>query len=334
MTAPWNKQDDQELTSLIKKAKRMTWLRNITISIVVTVVVGLAAIIGNSQFLNGIDGKAVWREHAILQIKGANLFESSREVRRGWLTLQVESHRYKVVEGVPVPWNTEKLEYSLGNDYRGISYGQNSISVPNPHMQSNQFEYYRSYNPFNGQREMSFYVPGVNYNDKILNDLPALAEMSPDKLVEMAISFDQAYTPEEVANMLPSGLTQAWYWVDTYDQKQREKLEFITGSSEVQKYGIPESSRQVYGYGPDWEGIVKPAPAQFIENLRQLQQDGREDMEFRKIYDYLRQDKSAPVASDVRLLGVVLTGTAEELQALNGHSYVRGAVMGAIVDKY
>lgn len=332
MTAPWNKQDDQELTGLIKKAKRMTLLRNITISIVVTVVVCLAAIIGNSQFLNGIDGKAVWREHVILQIKGPNLFESSREVRRGWLTLQVESHRYKVIEGVPVPWNTEKLEYSLGNKYRGISYGQNSISVPDPHMQGNQFEYYRGYNALNGQREMSFYVPGVNYNDKILNDLPALAEMSPDKLVEMAISFDQAYTPDEVSSMLPSGLTQAWYWVDTYDQK--EKLEFITGPSGAKKYGIPESSRRVYGYGPNWEGIGKPEPDQFIENLRHLQQDGREDTEFRRIYDYLRQDKSAPVASDVRLLGVVLTGTAKELQTLNGRSYVSGAVLGAIVDKY
>lgn len=332
MTAPWNKQDDQELTGLIKKAKRMTLLRNITISIVVTVVVCLGAIIGNSQFLNGIDGKAMWREHAILQIKGANLFESSREVRRGWLTLQVESHRYKVIEGVPVPWNTEKLEYSLGNKYRGISYGQNSISVPDPRMQSNQFEYYRGYNELNGQREMGFYVPGVNYNDKILNDLPALADMSPDKLVEMAISFDQAYTPGEVTSMLPPGLTQAWYWVDTYDQK--EKLEFITGPSGGEKYGIPESSRRVYGYGPNWEGIGKPAPDQFIEYLRHLQQDGREDTEFRRIYDYLRQDKSAPVASDVHLLGVVLTGTAKELQALNGRSYVRGAVLGAIVDKY
>ncbi|MNW23435.1 hypothetical protein D3C74_01360 [compost metagenome] len=332
MTAPWNKQDDQELTGLIKKAKRMTLLRNITISVVVTVVVCLGAIIGNSQFLNGIDGKAMWREHAILQIKGANLFESSREVRRGWLTLQVESHRYKVIEGVPVPWNTEKLEYSLGNNYRGISYGQNSISVPDPRMQSNQFEYYRGYNELNGQREMGFYVPGVNYNDKILNDLPALADMSPDKLVEMAISFDQAYTPGEVTSMLPPGLTQAWYWVDTYDQK--EKLEFITGPSGGEKYGIPESSRRVYGYGPNWEGIGKPAPDQFIEYLRHLQQDGREDTEFRRIYDYLRQDKSAPVASDVHLLGVVLTGTAKELQALNGRSYVRGAVLGAIVDKY
>ena len=332
MTAPWNKQDDQELTGLIKKAKRMTLLRNITISVVVTVVVCLSAIIGNSQFLNGIYGKSMWREHAILRIKGANLLESSREVRRGWLTLQVESHCYKVIEGVPVPWNTEKLEYSLGNNYRGISYGQNSISVPDPRMQSNQFEYYRGYNELNGQREMGFYVPGVNYNDKILNDLPALADMSPDKLVEMAISFDQAYTPGEVTSMLPPGLTQAWYWVDTYDQK--EKLEFITGPSGGEKYGIPESSRRVYGYGPNWEGIGKPAPDQFIEYLRHLQQDGREDTEFRRIYDYLRQDKSAPVASDVHLLGVVLTGTAKELQALNGRSYVRGAVLGAIVDKY
>ena len=84
--------------------------------------------------------------------------------------------------------------------------------------------YDRTFNSSNGQREMMFYIPEINYNEKILNDLPSLSEMDPGKLVEMGISFDKSYSLEEVKSMLPEGLKQVWYWVDTYNNKDRYRI--------------------------------------------------------------------------------------------------------------
>ncbi|NUU73730.1 anti sigma factor C-terminal domain-containing protein, partial [Paenibacillus xylanilyticus] len=64
-----------------------------------------------------------------------------------------------------------------------------------------------------------------------------------------------------------------------------------------------------------------------------IKTNGKYQHEFERIYDYLRRDKEKPDTSDVRILGVVVTGTADSLKALQEQKYVKAAVLGAIVDK-
>ncbi|MDH6670916.1 MULTISPECIES: anti-sigma factor C-terminal domain-containing protein [Paenibacillus] len=209
-----------------------------------------------------------------------------------------------------------------------------SISIPDAHMQKNSYEYSRSYNGLNGQREMLFYIPGVDYNGKILNDLPLLQEMDPAKLVEMAISFDKSYSLSEVKQLTPSGLTQTWYWVDTYDNKKIYEP-YIDGNGN-KSYAIPHSESWAHGFGiSPTEPAIEATEQPFLDALeRGVQLKGNYHYDFKRIYNYLKKDKSKPDASDVRILGVVVTGTAEEFQVLSGKPYVRGITLGAVVDKY
>jgi hypothetical protein len=56
--------------------------------------------------------------------------------------------------------------------------------------------------------------------------------------------------------------------------------------------------------------------------------------EFNRIFDFLKKDKKEPQESDIRILGVVVTGTAKQLQSLSRQPYVRGVTLGAVVEKY
>jgi hypothetical protein len=333
MTAPWDDKEDHKLSKVIKKAKRRTMIRNTVISLVVTLIVLFGGMLGNAHLTSWLAMRGLDEERILMEISSPNLHEGRTDLDLGLLSGKVEINTYKVVEGVPIVWDTKKLYFSMSSRFFLLNRGYSSINVPDPVMTQQNYEYYRGYNSQNGQREMLFYVPGVNYNEKVLNDLPALEQMEPSKLVEMAVSFDKSYTQAEVEKMLPAELTQKWYWVDTYDNKKN--LEFITNDSSPNKYALPESVGRVYGYGGDWEGLFKPKPEDFLQSLAYgLQKKGKYHGEFERISNYLKKDKATPDASDVQLLGVVVTGTAKELQSLKGKPYVNTAVLGAIVDKY
>lgn len=333
MTAPWEEKDDKNLSKVIKKAKRRTIIRNTIISLGVTLIVLFGGMLGNAHLTSWLVTRGIYEESIMMRISSPNQYETRHDLELGLLSGRVEFNTYKVVEGVPIPWETRKMDFGQSTGFALLRSSYDYIYVSDPVMKSENYEYGREFNSKNGQREMKFYVPGVNYNGKVLNDLPALEQMDPEKLVEMAVSFDKSYTQAEVENMLPKDLTQVWYWVDTYDNKER--LEFITNDSSPNKYAIPEIASRVYGYGIIGDGEIKVKPENFLQFLQYgLEQKGKYYSEYERISNYLKKDKSTPDASDVQLLGVVVTGTAKELQSLKGQPYVSAAVLGAIIDKY
>lgn len=303
------------------------------ISLVVSVIVLFGGALLNVQLINMSESRAMQDEYALMSISGPNQYFSGITSESGLLSGRMEFSTYKVIEGVPIPWGTRKTVYKafpflpLAN---GGHTNGTSISVPDPDMIREGYEYTRSYNGLNGQRLMNFYIPDVNYNDKLLNDLPLLDQMDQNKLVEMAISFDKSYSLAEVRAMIPAELTQVWYWVDTYDNKKY--LEPYKDGNGNMSYANPFNESWLYGFGIHLDGS-QINEKDFIASLEQGLK-GRYEYEFNRIYDYLRGDKVKPSETDIRILGVVLTGNAKELQILEGKPYVRGSVLGAVVDKY
>ncbi|QWU17481.1 Sigma factor regulator N-terminal [Paenibacillus sophorae] len=340
MTAPWEGQEDQELTKTIKKAKRRILLRNlviIAVSLVSSMIVIFAILLGVFHLTGREANKAWMDEWGYMSISKPNEYESGYKNQSGFLSGVLELDTYKIVEGVPIPWNEYWSNYQVTNfpNFSGTYGGTGGLTVTDPQMKAQGYEYYRQYNPYNGQRELAFYVPGVNYNGKVLNDLSALSRMESGKLVEMALSFDKDYSFAEVKAMLPAGVRPVWYWVDTYDDRTNFHFKpFKDGNGNI-SYPLPMSpSFGVYGFGirPDWD---KAEPGDFIQTLKGgLHEKGKYYSEYERIYNYLKKDKAEPDAGDVRLLGVVVTGTAKGLQSLNGQPYVRGAVLGAVTDRY
>jgi hypothetical protein len=178
---------------------------------------------------------------------------------------------------------------------------------------------------------MLFFLPDVSY-PKVLNEIPQLSDMDSRKLVELGISFDKPYSVEQIKELLPPDVHAVWYWVDTYSNKKLYLGSKMPDGSSVGPF--PDTAQRVYGFGvrPDYEKVSENDFLTAIESG--LSEKGKYYSEYKRIYDYLRKGKAKPDAADVRILGVVVTGTAEHLKALQGQRYVRAAVLGAIVDKY
>ena len=46
--------------------------------------------------------------------------------------------------------------------------------------------------------------------------------------MEIALSFDQAYSMDEVRDMLPNDITLSWYWIDDLNDEEKEESKSIT----------------------------------------------------------------------------------------------------------
>ena len=71
----------------------------------------------------------------------------------------------------------------------------------------------------NGWRNLLFFHPSIDY-EEYKNDTELIEEMEGNKIYEVALSFDQAYTFGELPAM--DLLDMTWFWVDTYDIHQRD----------------------------------------------------------------------------------------------------------------
>lgn len=337
MNQPFEQEDAVDVSKMIKKAKRKTTIRTVSISVVVSVVALLGVMIGNQYLTSASYERAMHSEQLMSQISGPDQVQTGQVNFSGFLNGTLQTYKAKVVEGVLVPWADQKMNYNVLPlpifSSMGGSTRQQSVSLPDESMQKQGYKYTRSYNGLSGQREMMFYIPGVNYNGKILNDLPFLNEMDPDKRVEMAISFDKDYSLDEAKQLISSELNQTWYWVDTYDN--RAFYDPRQDGNSKQSYAIPEPESWVKGFGVHASEPTEVNGKRFLEALEQGRHlQGLYHYEFNRIYDYLKKDKNKPEESDIRILGVVVTGTAKQLQSLSDQPYVRGVTLGAVVDKY
>ncbi|MCM3699956.1 anti-sigma factor [Paenibacillus macerans] len=336
MKNPWE-EDDKQLGKVIKKAKRKTLIRNILISLIASIMAIFLVQFGALQLTYRASDKALKEEWLHMSLTSPNEYESGYSDQRGFLSGALEISSYKIVEGVPIPWGNRVTEYKVPGfpKFTGLGGGGGNLTVVDSRMEAQSFMYYRQYNDFNGQRELMFYVPGVDYNGKILNDLEIVGNIGTNKVAEMAISFDKDYSFDEVRAMLPAEVTQMWYWVDTYNNRQTFNFKPFKDERGETSYPLPMTKTyNVYGFGvrPDWD---QAEAGVFLQNLQLgIAQGGRYAKEYERIYSYLKKDKNEPDKNDVRILGAVVTGTAEELQSLRGQTYVRAAVLGAIAEKY
>ncbi|MEK3715679.1 anti-sigma factor [Paenibacillus sp. FSL R7-0333] len=339
MTAPWEEAEDQNIMTTLKKTKRKSLIRSILISLAVSGLMLIAVFYGAAQLVDRLSSNALYSEQQYMRISSPNEFNSGYRDNRGFLSGVLELQTYKIVDDVPVPWKNRWLNYNAWwfpfttGAYGGVS----NLTVEDPRMKQEGYEYYRGYNSYNGQRELAFYIPGVDYGGRILNDLPELDKMNEDKRVELAVSFDKDYSFEEVEGLLPAGVKPVWYWVDTYDDREGFGFKPFPNENDPAKMNYPtpmSANYGVYGFGV-WPDRDQAKPDDFIGAVQTgVDKKGKHHSEYQRIFNYLKKDKAAPEAGDLRILGVVVTGTADGLESLKDQTYVRGAVLGAVVDKY
>ena len=72
--------------------------------------------------------------------------------------------------------------------------------------------------------EKCFYHPKISY-DHYQDKISELRQLEKNTLVEIAISFDDAYSLDEIKSKLPSEVQVDWWWVDAYTD---DTLDFLS----------------------------------------------------------------------------------------------------------
>jgi Sigma factor regulator C-terminal/Sigma factor regulator N-terminal len=295
--------DEKSLHRTLKKAKYIAFLRTVFISALVVCFVIAVLIKGNNYFINTQGNKLaeqfIKENHVRMS---PNTFTNTDTISTGILKGTIKSEVFKVIEDKVIPWGTEEITYDLHGNFNA-SFSTHSTIVNDTTM----------YHIPNGQREMLFYVPKYKYK-LYANDFDIIKDYPNDKYMEMAISFNKNYTLKDVQKMLPTSIHQTWYWIDNYAKS--------TGYR-----GEPESGRWLLG-------ISKPSPqlgVKLTTNKVKTEADFLNEIQKTDPGEakYLKNKQKNGL-----IIGVVVTGTKEEILPLRNKPYVKAASLGAVVDKY
>lgn len=327
----FNKLDNDSNNSykgIIRKARLKTLLRNILISIVVSCIVLVGLSFGWLKMMEHRHGQAIANIELFNRVTKPNVHDAGyQDEGNGLFEGILYFQRYKMVDGIPVQWSDQVVTYSL---FGGVSQytGHHSpiqIEDENDGMM-------RIYDRYTKQRVMQFYHPELKY-DKVRNDLKILNQIENDKKIEIAISFDQKYSPEQVRDFLPKEVSLEWYWVDTYSNLDEEKNRVEENGTE--RSNSPELAGQIYGF-TNLKGFETESEKDFIRDISfgASWVEGKYHGEFKRIYDYLRGSSSEINEKNLKILGVVVSGSKTEIETLQDIEQVRSAVLGVVADKY
>ena len=212
---------DFEFEGLIKKARKRSIIKMVLISFVISLVVlfGLY-FIGNRVMTIKME-KETNLDSTWNRVMGANIEDRGTLFNYSLTSATAKTPLVKVVAGVPIPWGEQEKVFTILGTSRDIYKNGASGSG---YTDDERIPMY-----YEGERVVEFFHPQIQYK-QVFDDRTLLNEIDDNKVVEMAFSFDDGYSIEEVNAVFKEQL--AWYWVDTFSKDQIENENYLNKEEE------------------------------------------------------------------------------------------------------
>lgn len=319
---------NKKFKKAIRRAKRFSTMKIVFICVSIIIVLGIGTrLIGEymaeknlSMYMRKMDNYSI--------LGGPNEFAGMNNTYKTWFSGKSEYKTFKHINEKRVYTGSHGIEYNLF----GIKHNSgNGALISETKMTEEEVHYLPRYNDM-GQKLMEFYYPYVNYGDKYKNDLRVLDDIDDNKYMEMAISFDKAYSIDEVNKMIPDSIKLTWYWIDIYDDLMKENQKYHINKQEdglrVEQYPDICYENSAFGFktiNEYGEKIDKPEE-RFINFLK--------DSEMIRIYDKIAGEDKKLTEDDIKVQGIVVIGDAENLRELRNMPFIKASSIGIITDKY
>ncbi|MBP1042646.1 anti sigma factor C-terminal domain-containing protein [Vagococcus sp. BWB3-3] len=292
---------EESLSHSFKRAKRKQVAKILFISIL-TVLVMIPLMIIASDRLAAFHSDRL-NEHLFLhnRIAEPNVQIDSQVLRNSTVIGgEVITNRSKEVAGYLIPWSTLTSTYSV----IGGSVDYNEMIPGWQYSKVNGYEYDKQ----TKQKVASFYHPEVKtYYDGVKQEL-AMIEQLDNQVAEVALSFDQPYTWQEVSKQLPDTISVKWFYL--FSEIKEESM----GPSGMEKFGFAN------------EGDMDEAYQQFIEDIESYDQN--DDSVFK---EFLAKEKGKK-GDEAKILGVMVTGKTSELAKIKDLPFIRGSSIGVTAE--
>ncbi|NRG47137.1 anti sigma factor C-terminal domain-containing protein [Bacillus sp. CRN 9] len=307
------------MQKVIKKAKWKQTMKILIISLLSTCIL-LFGIFTAGQYL--LQKRLVNDDKSLFsQINGANVYTGSEMHVYGFLNLSAVKHITvnKTIGDREIVWNKQEIEIPFIGRKSMIDNERFTESAEFSERLNRQVHY----NSFTGEREVVFYYPQLEY-EYLPNELEIATQLDDNTIAEVALSFDKSYMLKEVQNLLGSENIN-WVWVET---TTKDKLDDIKSDSFLRIMDGPSADGfQVRG------DDFNPAAETFLRNVKQLSKEGKYQTAAQEMADGINP-KSFPKVDDLRISGVVVSGTPNELEKFQDLEIIRASTIGATIDMY
>ncbi|MGG7179378.1 anti sigma factor C-terminal domain-containing protein [Clostridium paraputrificum] len=313
----FNMNEAPDFNRTIRKAKMFSIMRTIIVSFMIFIIISFGVLIFNTTTLNKMSIKEERRLNNSFRVSMPNAYLGGIQIDDRIMVGEINYVRYRFLGNKPVTDGSYKEEYTYMPLINGIYGDMGNYLYTGSYNQSEEVSDYNKA----GKKVMKFYHPSVEYSNYI-NDLGNLSEIEDNKLMEVSLSFNKAYSIDEVKNMIPSDITLNWYWVDTFTTNAKELSE-KTSFNEYDVYGIKALDNR-------GNPIDRPED----DFIGVIQQSKIDNGQYAEIFNTLCNGKEEINKDDLKIIGVVVSGDSKSLKNLKNNEYIKGATIGAIVDKY
>lgn len=307
--------DDNKLKKAIKKSKIKTFIKIVSISLLIII----SCIIINFKVFMKLGKKNHELQENFIKLTVPNGYIAKSNDTLGILG---GVNNYVVARSIgnkPIilKEGTNTFGYFKTPIYSRYSGGFGGTLDKNATLPVNYWEY--------GYRRMEFAPPSKPFKE-FKNDLKELNNISNDKIIEMALSFDKPYNYMEISKIIPN-VKVSWLWIDAF-KEETKKLQLRENF-----YDNPYiDEREALGINTPGGSLsdhkVKFGYNELLDNLKNTHLKMYAD-----VYKELI-DKGYTEPEKVPILGVIVYGTKEELKSLIDNPHIRASSLGVVTDKY
>lgn len=297
---------DPDFSKLVKKAKRTSYIKNIVISVLVSLLSLTFVYMAGSYIMQYRLERQSEIDNAWHYVKGANVEDAGTSYIYSPFGASAVNEQIKNMDGILFPWGKRQQSFTIfgsSNSTKSLNmFGMGTITDKRIPL------YYQ------GERVIEFFHPTINY-EYLPDERNLLFEIDEKKVVEYAFSFDRSYSIKEVEKMFSNHIS--WFWVDTYS-KEELNSDDATGFIGFDTFGFSQAS----------------GPMSFVQQLEWLEENGGQYKKTTKKMINALKDKGKWEAENLPIIGVVVTGQPNELKQFLDAPYIRTAVLGVTVDRY
>jgi hypothetical protein len=312
--------DEKKTKKLMRKAKLWSTFKMIGIVVILTPIIFVLLWYGFRQWSHNQAQKTMNEIVMFNQISAPNIHISHQTYDSEWFGGEINTKTFKMIGKTPYIWESIERNYSLfgRSSPKFGSYG----AIPLDLSESNLIN---RYNADTGDREMIFYHPEISY-DAYKDSLSYLKQVEEASVVELGLSFDQAYSYDEIKSQLPSDVQIVWWWVDAYTN---DYLDYMKQTKHV----IPADTLLINGFHAEQFEITGGIET-FITSVEQLRKNSKSFKWYAdEVYKSLAGPNNTLEPSDVKIIGAVATGTANQLKVIQGLPFIKASSFGVISHK-
>ena len=241
----------------------------------------------------------------------------------GVFSSNLHSDTYKDIDGYHVPWESYNFSFNVSN------VGGLSLNTLSPSVNSNAY-----FTQTTNQKIASFFSTNANYKSKdyygILptHDADKISQLS-NHVAEVAVTFDKAYSYNEIQKMIPENLLINWYWIGYNDSKS------LDAAGQTNWFGLMSNSNYAEnGNNSQLTGKLDNTTYQdFKKSVAAIAKKNQITInDFSPSKDALKQVKKYPTLKSAKFSGVILTGQTKNFVNFDKNSWVYASNVGLTVE--